>query len=233
MPRREFKVEANVGKPQVAYRETIRKAVERYDYTHKKQTGGSGQFAKVIIDMEPTGGDGDGGYEFVNAVTGGRIPREYIPPVDEGIQEAMEFGVLAGYPMVDIKVTLQDGAYHDVDSSELAFKLASIQAFKEAARMAKPALLEPMFKVEVTTPESFLGDVIGDINSRRGQITSQEERHGDMVVDALVPLSEMFGYVGDLRSKTSGQASYSMEFDSYAEVPSNVAEEIIKKVRGE
>ena len=234
--KREFKVEATVGKPQVAYRETLRKKVENHSYTHKKQTGGSGQFAKVVISVEPSIDPETGlgaGYEFANNVTGGRVPREYIPSVDQGAQEAMEFGILAGYPMVDVKVSLEDGAYHDVDSSELAFKIAGLQAFKEAARMAKPVILEPMFAVEVTTPESFLGTVIGDINSRRGQVQKQEERHGDMVVEALVPLSEMFGYVGDLRSKTSGQASYSMEFDSYAEVPSNIADEIIKKVRGE
>lgn len=234
--RREFRVEATVGKPQVAYRETIRNKVANHSYTHKKQTGGSGQFAKVIVSLEPNIDPETGtgaGYEFANNVTGGRVPREYIPSVDQGGQEAMEFGVLAGYPMVDVKYTLEDGGYHEVDSSELAFKLASIQAFKEAARMAKPVLLEPMFKVEVTTPENFLGDVIGDINSRRGQVSSMFERSGDRVVEALVPLSEMFGYVGDLRSKTSGQASYSMEFDSYAEVPNNVADEIIKKVRGE
>jgi elongation factor G len=231
--RREFKVEANIGKPQVAYRETIRKAVQKVDYTHKKQTGGSGQFAKVQIDIEPTGGEGDGGYEFVNAVTGGRIPREYIPSVDAGCQEAMEFGVLAGYPMVDVKVTLQDGAYHDVDSSELAFKIAGSMAFKEAARKANPVLMEPMMAVEVTTPEDFMGEVIGDLNSRRGQIQSMDERAGARVVTALVPLSEMFGYVGDLRSKTQGRASYSMQFDSYNEVPKNVAEEIIAKARGE
>lgn len=234
--RREFRVEATVGKPQVAYRETVRNRVANYSYTHKKQTGGSGQFAKVIVSLEPNVDPETGqgaGYEFVNNVSGGRVPREYIPSVDQGAQEAMEFGVLAGYPMVDVKYTLEDGGYHEVDSSELAFKLASIQAFKEAARQARPVLLEPMFKVEVTTPESFLGDVIGDINSRRGQVHAMNERAGDRVVEALVPLSEMFGYVGDLRSKTSGQASYSMEFDSYAEVPSNVAEEIIKKVRGE
>ena len=234
--RREFRVEATVGKPQVAYRETIRRKVENHSYTHKKQTGGSGQFAKVVISIEPSIDPETGtgaGYEFVNNVTGGRVPREYIPSVDHGAQEAMEFGVLAGYPMVDVKVSLEDGAYHDVDSSELAFKIAGNQAFKEAARQAKPVLLEPMFAVEVTTPENFLGTVIGDINSRRGQIQSQEERHGDMVINALVPLSEMFGYVGDLRSKTSGQASYSMEFDSYAEVPQGIADEIIKKVRGE
>ena len=234
--KREFRVEATVGKPQVAYRETIRQKVANHTYTHKKQTGGSGQFAKVIISLEPnidpetnTGA----GYEFANNVTGGRVPREYIPSVDQGGQEAMEFGVLAGYPMVDVKYTLEDGGYHEVDSSELAFKIASIAAFKEAARKARPVLLEPMFKVEVTTPETFLGDVIGDINSRRGQVNNMSERSGDRVVEALVPLSEMFGYVGDLRSKTSGQASYSMEFDSYAEVPQNVADEIIKKVRGE
>ncbi len=232
--RREFRVEANVGKPQVAYRETIRKTVQKVDYVHKKQTGGSGQFAKVIIDMEPTGGDGDGGYEFVNAVTGGRIPREYIPPVDEGIQEAMEFGVLAGYPMVDIKVTLQDGAYHDVDSSEMAFKMAGRMVFKEAARRANPVLLEPMMAVEVTTPEDYMGDVIGDLNARRGHIQAMEEGLGGAkLIKALVPLSEMFGYVGDLRSRTQGRASYSMQFDSYAEVPKNVADEIIQKVRGE
>ncbi|TDC47768.1 elongation factor G [Jiangella ureilytica] len=231
--KREFKVEANVGKPQVAYRETIRRKVEKVEYTHKKQTGGSGQFARVIIDIEPTGGEGDGGYEFVNAVTGGRVPREYIPSVDAGAQEAMEFGVVAGYPLVDVKVTLRDGAYHEVDSSELAFKIAGSMAFKEAARRADPVLLEPMFEVEVSTPEDYMGEVIGDLNSRRGQIQAMEERAGQRIVKALVPLSEMFGYVGDLRSKTQGRASYSMQFDSYAEVPRNVAEEIIKKVRGE
>ncbi|MFE3998159.1 elongation factor G [Nocardioides sp. YIM B13467] len=234
--KREFKVEATVGKPQVAYRETLRKKVQNHSYTHKKQTGGSGQFAKVVISVEPNIDEETGlgaGYEFVNNVTGGRVPKEYIPSVDQGAQDAMEFGILAGFPMVDVKVSLEDGAYHDVDSSELAFKIAGNQAFKEAARMAKAVLLEPMFAVEVTTPDTYLGTVIGDINSRRGQVSSQEERHGDMVVQALVPLSEMFGYVGDLRSKTSGQASYSMEFDSYAEVPTNVADEIIKKARGE
>jgi elongation factor G len=231
--RREFKVEANVGKPQVAYRETIRTAVQKVEYTHKKQTGGSGQYARVIIDIGPTGGEGDGGYEFVNSVTGGRVPREYIPSVDAGCQEAMEFGILAGYPMVDVKVTLQDGAYHDVDSSELAFKIAGSMAFKEAARRADPVIMEPMMAVEVTTPEDFMGEVIGDLNSRRGQIQSMDERHGGRIVTALVPLSEMFGYVGDLRSKTQGRASYSMQFDSYAEVPKNVSLEIIAKARGE
>jgi len=230
--KREFRVEANIGKPQVAYRETIRSKVARHDYTHKKQTGGSGQYAKVQIAIEPTGA-GDGGYEFENKVSGGRIPREYIPSVDAGAQEAMEFGILAGYPLVDIKVTLLDGGYHDVDSSELAFKIAGSMAFKEAARKADPVLLEPMMSVEVTTPEDYMGEVIGDLNSRRGHIQAMEERSGARIVNALVPLSEMFGYVGDLRSKTQGRASYSMQFDSYAEVPRNVAEEIIKKARGE
>ncbi|WP_019143660.1 elongation factor G [Aeromicrobium massiliense] len=234
--KREFRVEANVGKPQVAYRETIKGTVTGHSYTHKKQTGGSGQFAKVVIGVAPNGPDagGEGGYEFVNEVSGGRVPKEYIPSVDAGGQAAMEFGVLAGYPMVDVKFTLEDGAYHDVDSSELAFKLAGNMAFKEAARKANPVLLEPMFAVEVTTPEDYMGDVIGDLNSRRGQVQAMEEGYGGAkLVKALVPLSEMFGYVGDLRSKTSGRASYSMQFDSYAEVPKAVAEEIIKKARGE
>ena len=231
--RREFKVEANVGKPQVAYRETLTKKVEKVEYTHKKQTGGSGQFGRVIISVEPNAENGEGGYEFVNAVSGGRIPREYIPSVDAGVQDAMEYGVLAGYPMVDIKVTLLDGAYHEVDSSEMAFKIAGSMAFKEAARKASPVLLEPMMAVEVTTPEDFMGDVIGDLNSRRGHIQAMDERAGARVVKALVPLSEMFGYVGDLRSKTQGRASYSMQFDSYAQVPNNVATEIIAKAKGE
>ncbi|MTA97347.1 MAG: elongation factor G, partial [Actinobacteria bacterium] len=185
----------------------------------------------VIIDIEPAGEEG--GYEFVNAVTGGRVPREYIPSVDQGCQEAMEFGVLAGYPLVDVKVTLQDGAYHDVDSSELAFKIAGSMAFKDAARRADPVIMEPVMAVEVTTPEDFMGEVIGDLNSRRGQIQAMDERAGVRVVTAVVPLSEMFGYVGDLRSKTQGRASYSMQFDSYAEVPKNVSLEIIAKARGE
>ncbi|MCX4916409.1 elongation factor G [Streptomyces sp. NPDC005381] len=231
--KREFRVEANVGKPQVAYRETIRKTVERHDYTHKKQTGGTGQFAKVQIAIEPITETDGPAYEFVNKVTGGRIPREYIPSVDAGAQEAMQFGILAGYEMTGVRVTLIDGGYHEVDSSELAFKIAGSQAFKEAARKAGPVLLEPMMAVEVTTPEESMGDVIGDLNSRRGQIQAMEERSGARVVKGLVPLSEMFGYVGDLRSKTSGRASYSMQFDSYAEVPRNVAEEIIAKAKGE
>ncbi|MEZ7821628.1 MAG: elongation factor G, partial [Candidatus Nanopelagicales bacterium] len=230
--KREFKVEANVGKPQVAYRETLTKKVDRIDYTHKKQTGGSGQFAKIQISLGPNTEEG-GGYLFENKVTGGRIPREYIPSVDAGAQESMQHGVLAGYPMVDVKVTLLDGAFHDVDSSELAFKIAGTMAFKEGARQAGPALLEPMMLVEVTTPEDFMGDVIGDLNSRRGQVQAMEERSGARVVKALVPLSEMFGYVGDLRSRTQGRASYSMQFDSYAQVPKAVAEEIIAKNRGE
>ncbi|NEA23983.1 elongation factor G [Actinomadura bangladeshensis] len=230
--KREFKVEANVGKPQVAYRETITRKVEKVEYTHKKQTGGSGQFGRVIIDLEPLGGGSDG-YEFENKVTGGRIPREYIPSVDAGCQEAADFGVLAGYPMVGVKVTLRDGAYHEVDSSEMAFKVAGSMAFKEAARKASPTLLEPMMAVEVTTPEDNMGDVIGDLNSRRGQVQSMDERNGMRVIKALVPLSEMFGYVGDLRSKTQGRAVFTMQFDSYAEVPANVAQEIIAKARGE
>jgi elongation factor G len=230
--RREFKVEANIGRPQVAYRETVTRKVEKVEYTHKKQTGGSGQYGRVLINLEPTGGDG-GGYEFENKVTGGRIPREYIPSVDAGCQEAAEFGVLAGYPMVDVKVTLTDGAYHEVDSSELAFKIAGSMAFKKAAVQAGPVLLEPVMAVEVRTPEDYMGDVIGDLNSRRGQIQAMEERSGARAVRALVPLSEMFGYVGDLRSRTQGRADYSMQFDSYAEVPPNIAKEIIAKARGE
>jgi elongation factor G len=229
--KREFRVEANIGKPQVAYRETLRRPVQKVDYVHKKQSGGSGQYAKVIIDLEPL--EPGSGYEFVNAITGGRIPKEYIPAVDEGVQDAMQFGVLAGYPVEDIKVTLQDGAYHDVDSSELAFKIAGSMVFKEAARKADPALLEPVMAVEVTTPEDYLGTVIGDLNSRRGQVQSMDDQHGNKVISALVPLSEMFGYVGDLRSKTSGQANYSMEFHSYAETPKSISDEIIKKARGE
>jgi elongation factor G len=231
--RREFNVEANVGKPQVAYRETIRRAVVKLDYIHKKQTGGSGQYAKVQVTIEPMDTHEGEMYEFDNKVTGGRIPREYIPSVDQGIQDAMQYGVLAGYPLVGIKATLLDGAYHDVDSSEMAFKIAGSMVLKEAVRRADPVLLEPMMAVEVRTPEDYMGDVIGDINSRRGQIQAMEDISGAKVVKGLVPLSEMFGYVGDLRSKTQGRANYSMQFDSYAEVPRAVAEEIIKKTRGE
>ncbi len=231
--RREFKVEANVGKPQVAYRETIRRTVEKVDYTHKKQTGGSGQFAKVQVTFEPLDTAEGELYEFNNAVTGGRIPREYIPSVDAGIQSALQQGVLAGFPLVGVKATLLDGAYHEVDSSEMAFKIAGSMVLKEGVKRADPALLEPIMAVEVRTPEEYMGDVIGDINSRRGMIQSMEDATGVKVVRAQVPLSEMFGYIGDLRSKTQGRAVYSMQFDSYAEVPRNVADEIIKKTRGE
>jgi elongation factor G len=232
--RREFNVEANVGKPQVAYRETIRHKVEKVTHVHKKQTGGSGQYAKVIVTLEPLALSTDGPtYEFQNVVTGGRIPKEFIPSVDAGAQDAMQYGVLAGYPLVGLRLTLLDGAYHEVDSSEMAFKIAGSMVLKEAARRADPALLEPMMSVEVTTPEENMGDVIGDLNSRRGTIQAMEERGGARVISALVPLSEMFGYVGDLRSKTQGRASYSMQFDSYAEVPRGVAQEIIAKATGE
>ena len=232
--KREFKVEANIGNPQVAYRETIRKSVAFLDYTHKKQTGGSGQFAKVVVSIEPYAPDeseleeGESPlYKFENAVTGGRIPKEYIPSVDAGIQDAMQYGYLAGYPLVNIKATLEDGAYHDVDSSEMAFKLAGSQVLKEAVAKAKPVLLEPLMAVEVVTPEEFMGDVIGDINARRGQVESMDDRSGAKVVKARVPLSSMFGYVGDLRSRTQGRANYTMVFDSYGEVPQSVAEEVI------
>ncbi|MGW0436143.1 elongation factor G [Micromonospora sp. NPDC003197] len=232
--RREFNVEANIGKPQVAYRETIRRKVEKVEYTHKKQTGGSGQYARVIVSLEPLPLDNEAAtYEFANAVTGGRIPKEFIPSVDAGAQDAMQYGIMAGFPLVGVKLTLLDGQYHEVDSSEMAFKIAGSMVLKEAARKADPALLEPMMSVEVTTPEENMGDVIGDLNSRRGIIQAMEERHGARIVRALVPLSEMFGYVGDLRSKTQGRASYSMQFDSYAEVPQNVAKEIIAKATGE
>ena len=231
--KREFKVEANVGKPQVAYRETIKKAVEKVDYTHKKQTGGSGQFAKVQVSFEPLPLDGEVLYEFEDKVTGGRVPREYIPSVDAGIQDAMKFGVLAGYPMVGVKATLLDGAYHDVDSSEMAFKIAGSMVFKEGAKRANPVLLEPLMDVEVRTPEEYMGDVIGDLNSRRGQVRSMEDASGVKIIKALVPLTEMFGYIGDLRGKTQGRAVFSMAFDSYGEVPKNVADEIIQKSRGE
>jgi elongation factor G len=230
--KREFKVEANIGKPQVAYRETIRRAVEKVDYTHKKQTGGSGQFAKIQISIEPMEVEGDNVYEFVDSITGGRVPREYIPSVSRGIEDAMQMGVLAGYPLVGIKATLIDGAYHDVDSSEMAFKIAGSMALKEAVPRANPVLLEPVMDVEVRTPEEYMGDVIGDLNSRRGMIQSMEDASGVKVVKATVPLSEMFGYIGDLRSKTQGRAVYSMQFHSYGEVPKNVADEIIQKVRG-
>ncbi|AZS44914.1 elongation factor G [Microbacterium oleivorans] len=231
--KREFNVEANVGKPQVAYRETIKKTVDRHDYTHKKQTGGSGQFAKIQFALEPLDLASDNTYEFENKVTGGRIPREYIEPTNQGFQDAMNVGVLAGYPIVGVKAILLDGASHDVDSSEMAFKIAGSMGFKEALRKANPVILEPLMAVEVRVPEEYMGDVIGDLNSRRGQIQSMEDGAGIKIVRALVPLSEMFGYIGDLRSKTSGRAVYSMEFDSYSEVPRAVADEIVQKTKGE
>ena len=237
--KREFKVEANIGSPQVAYRETIRKKVESLDYTHKKQTGGSGQFAKVIVTIEPYNPDPEtleegesATYKFENAVTGGRVPKEYIPSVDAGIQDAMQYGYLAGFPLVNIKATLEDGAYHDVDSSEMAFKLAGSQVLKEAVAKAKPVLLEPVMAVEVVTPEEYMGTVNGDISSRRGQVYAMEDRSGAKVVRAKVPLSEMFGYIGDLRSSTAGRANFTMVFDSYAEVPQSVAQEIIEQRTG-
>ncbi|WP_436793663.1 elongation factor G [Actinospongicola halichondriae] len=228
---REFRVDATVGKPQVAYRETITTTIEKYKYTHKKQTGGSGQFAEVQITLEPTGPGG--GYEFVDQITGGRIPKEYIPSVDAGIQASLSSGVLAGFPTVDVRAILTDGKFHDVDSSEMAFKIAGTMAYKEAARKAKPVILEPIMKVEVVTPEDYMGDVIGDLNSRRGQVGGMTQRGLAQVINAQVPLSEMFGYVGDLRSKTQGRANYTMHFDSYQQCPANVQEEIVKRVRGE
>ena len=227
---REFNVEATVGKPQVAYRETITKPVSAVEYRHIKQSGGSGQFAVVKIDMEPNPG---GGYEFEDKITGGRIPREYINPTNQGLEAAMDNGVLAGYPTVDVRVSLVDGQYHDVDSSEMAFKLAGQQAFRKAAEMAKPVLMEPIMAVEVVTPEEYMGDVMGDLSSRRGRVGGMEARGNTQVVNAEVPLSEMFGYSTDLRSRTQGRATYTMQFDKYQEVPSNIAEEIVKRVRGE
>ena len=232
--KREFKVDANVGAPMVAYRETITGTAQSVDYTHKKQTGGSGQFAKVIVTFEPLPENEEGEtYEFVDSVTGGRVPREYIPSVSQGIEAAMENGILAGYPMVNVKATLEDGAYHDVDSSEMAFKIAGQMVFREGIKRAKPVILEPVMDVEVRTPEEYMGDVIGDLNSRRGQIASMEDATGVKIVRALVPLSEMFGYVGDLRSKTQGRAVYTMQFAKYQEVPKNVSDEIIQKAHGE
>jgi elongation factor G len=228
---REFKVDATVGKPQVAYRETISQPINKSTYTHKKQTGGSGQYAEVTIALESTGPGG--GYEFLDKITGGRIPKEYIPSVDAGIQQAMTAGVLAGYPTVDIRATLLDGKYHDVDSSEMAFKIAGTMAFKEAARKAKPILLEPIMSVEVVTPEEYMGDVMGDLSSRRGKVGGMEQRGNSQVVRAHVPLSEMFGYATDLRSRTQGRATYTMQFDSYQQMPANVQEEIVTRVRGE
>ncbi|MFQ6329757.1 elongation factor G [Nocardia sp. CWNU-33] len=231
--KREFNVEANIGKPQVAYRETITTAVARLEHTHRKQSGGKGQFAKVVVAVAPFAGAGGAIYEFESRVTGGRVPKEFIPSVDAGAQDAMQSGMLAGYPLVNMRVVLLDGAVHEKDSSDFAFRTAAAQAVREAVGKARPVLLEPIMAVEVVTPEEYLGDVIGDLNSRRGQIQAMEERSGARVVKALVPLSEMFGYIGDLRSKTQGRANYSMVFDSYAEVPANVSKEIIAKATGE
>ncbi len=227
---REFKVEATVGRPQVAYRETISETLPSYTYTHKKQSGGSGQYAVISCTLEPNPGKG---FEFESKISGGSIPREYIPPVEQGIKEAMNNGVLVGFPTVDFKVTLTDGKTHDVDSSEMAFKIAGNAWFREAARQAKPKLLEPVMSVEVVTPDDYLGDVVGDVNSRRGQVQGTEQRGHNQVINALVPLSEMFGYANDLRSRTQGRASYSMLFDSYQESPASVQEEIVKRIRGE
>ena len=224
--KREFKVEAEVGQPQVAFRETIRSSVQK-EYKYAKQSGGRGQYGHVFIKMEPT--EPGSGYKFINEISGGVIPKEYIPAVDKGIQEAMQSGVLAGYPVVDFQVTLYDGSYHDVDSSEMAFKIAASMAFKEASKSASPVLLEPITKVEVEVPEEYMGDVIGDLNRRRGQINSMDDRMGIKIINAFVPLAEMFGYSTDLRSATQGRGSYSMEFDHYGEVPSNIAKGIIEK----
>lgn len=231
--RREFHVECNVGNPQVSYRETIKKPVMNQEYTHKKQTGGSGQFAKVLMNFEPLDTTQGETYAFDNQVTGGHITKEFIPSIDAGVQEAMQSGVLAGFPVVGVKATVTDGQVHDVDSSEMAFKIAGSMAFKEAAPKANPVILEPIMAVEVRTPEEYMGDVMGDINSRRGAIQSMEDATGVKVIKAKVPLAEMFGYIGDLRSRTQGRAVYSMTMDSYAEVPKTVAEEIIKAQRGE
>ena len=231
--RREFKVECNVGKPQVAYRETIRKPVLNEVYTHKKQTGGSGQFAKVFMNFEPLDTEAGETFEFENKVTGGHISAEFIGSIEAGVKEAMESGVLAGFPVVGVKATVYDGQMHPVDSSEMAFKIAGSMAFKEAAPKAKPVILEPIMAVEVRTPEEYMGDVIGDLNQRRGNIQSMTDATGVKVIDAKVPLSEMFGYIGDLRSKTQGRAMFTMQMDSYAEVPKSVSDEIIKAQRGE
>jgi elongation factor G len=228
---REFKVDATVGTPQVAYRETIRRAIEKISYRHVKQTGGKGQYGHVVIDLEPTGPGG--GYEFIDNIKGGKIPREYIPSVDAGIEEALDQGILAGYPHVDVRAVLQDGSYHDVDSSEMAFKIAGSMALQEAARKAGVKLLEPVMDVEVTTPEDYMGDVIGDLNSRRGKVEGMVQRGNSQLIKAQVPMSEMFGYATDLRSKTQGRATYSMQFNSYQDVPESIATEIVAVRRGE
>ncbi len=227
---REFRVDATVGKPQVAYRETVSRAVEKVEYRHIKQTGGSGQFAVVVINLEPTGPGG--GYEFVDKISGGRIPKEYIPSIDQGIQEALSSGVLAGYPTVDVRATLVDGQYHDVDSSEMAFKIAGSLVFKKAAEQGKPVLLEPIMRVEAVTPDDYMGDVMGDLNARRGRVSGMEQRGNSQVIRAMVPLSEMFGYATDLRSRTQGRATYTMHFDSYQQMPAAIQDEIVRRVRG-
>ena len=228
---REFAVDATVGKPQVAYRETVTRKIENIEYRHIKQTGGSGQFAVVKVTIEPSGPGG--GYQFEDEITGGRIPREYIQPVNQGIQSALDAGVLAGYPTVDVKVSLVDGQYHDVDSSEMAFKIAGQMVFRKAAQLARPVLLEPIMAVEVVTPEDYMGDVIGDLSSRRGRIEGMEANGNAQIVKSQVPLSEMFGYSTDLRSRTQGRATYTMQFHSYQQVPEAISIEIIKRVRGE
>ncbi len=228
---REFKVDAVVGKPQVAYRETIRRPIEKVVYRHVKQTGGRGQFAHVVINLEPTGPGG--GYEFVDMIKGGNVPREYIPSVDEGIESALDQGIVAGYPLVDVRATLVDGSSHDVDSSEMAFRIAGSMALQEAARKAGVKLLEPIMEIEVTTPDEYMGDVIGDLNSRRGKVEGMTQRGNSQVIKALVPMSEMFGYATDLRSKTQGRANYSMQFNSYQDVPESIAESIVAQRRGE
>ena len=228
---REFSVDANVGKPQVAYRETIRKPVEKIEERYIRQTGGRGQYGHVVISLEPTGPGG--GYEFIDKITGGVIPKEYIPSVDAGIQEALTSGVLAGYPTVDVRVTLTYGSYHDVDSSEMAFKIAGSMAVKKAAKAASPVLLEPVMAVEVVTPEDYMGDVIGDLSSRRGRVEGMEQRGTSHLVRAQVPLADMFGYATDLRSRTQGRATYTMQFHSYNEVPESISKEIIARAHGE
>jgi elongation factor G len=238
---REFKVEANVGRPQVAYREMIKKKVEKVDLKYARQTGGRGQYGHVVIDVEPLTDalkeelelESDDHYHFENKIVGGSIPKEYIPSVDQGIQEAMQSGILAGYPMVDIKVTLVDGSYHDVDSSEMAFKVAGSMAIKDACRKAGIQLLEPVMEVEVVTPEDYLGDVMGDLSGRRGLIEGSEPRGNATVIAARVPLSEMFGYATDVRSMSQGRASYTMQFGAYEPAPNSIQEEIVAKVRGE
>jgi elongation factor G len=228
---REFRVDANVGKPQVAYRETVTATVEKVEVRYVRQTGGRGQYGHVVISLEPTGPGG--GYEFVDKITGGVVPKEYIPSVDAGIQDALTSGVVAGYPMVDVRATLTYGSYHDVDSSEMAFKIAGSMALKEAAKKAKPVLLEPIMHVEVVTPDEYLGDVVGDLNKRRGRMEGMDQRGTSQVIRAQVPLSEMFGYATDLRSRTQGRATYTMQFHSYQQVPENISKEIVARVRGE